>query len=77
MIASWGWGQVDTVQAIGWQWALKFAWLPCKMDSGDCILWKNYYHGVRLVFGPAGESPVVLHQFLTAEEFIWKSLQES
>ena len=57
-----------------WTWSLKFAWLPARMDSGEHVWWREYYHGVRVIFGPAGESPVVLHQYMTAEEFIWHNL---
>lgn len=65
-----GWAQRST-----WQWALKFAWLPARMDSGAFIWWREYYHGVRIISGP-GE-PVVLHQYMTAEEFTWQALTES
>lgn len=61
--------------ATKWKWALKFAWLPAKMDSGEFIWWREYYHGVRFIFGPAGESPVILHQYMTTEEFTWSFLQ--
>jgi hypothetical protein len=60
-----------------WHWALKFAWLPCKMDSGKFVWWRKYYHGVKIIVGPAGEEPVILHQYMTAEEFTWKALKES
>lgn len=61
--------------ATKWQWALKFAWLPCKMDSGELVWFKEYYHGVRFIFGPAGEEPVILHQWMSIQEFTWKALQ--
>jgi len=57
-----------------WHWVTKFAWLPAKMDSGVSVLWKGYYHGVRFIYGPAGEDPVVLNQYMTDEEFIWYNL---
>jgi hypothetical protein len=60
-----------------WDWSLKFAWLPAKMDNSDFVWWKDYYHGVRFIYGPAGESPVVLHQYMTVEDFTWKALKES
>ena len=60
-----------------WLWHLKFAWLPAKMDNGDFIWWREYYHGIRLIFGPAGEDPVVLHQYMTTQEFTWKQLTQS
>jgi hypothetical protein len=44
------------------------------MDSDVSVWFKNYYHGVRFIYGPAGEEPVVLHQYKTAEEFIWEVL---
>jgi hypothetical protein len=58
-----------------WHWALKFAWLPCKMDNGDFVLWREYYHGVRMITGPG--DPVYLHQYMTTEEFTWSALKES
>ena len=76
MGASWNWDKL-THSASNWQWALKFAWLPCKMDSGELVWFKEYYHGVRFIFGPAGEDPVILHQYMTTQEFIWKALQKS
>lgn len=60
-----------------WNWSTKFAWLPAKMDNGDFVWWRNYYHGVRFIYGPAGEDPVVLHQYMTTEEFTWSALKES
>lgn len=57
-----------------WMWALKFAYLPAKMDSGDSIWWKEYYHGVRYIYGPAGEQPAIVHQYMTPEEFMWHQL---
>ena len=57
-----------------WQWSLKFAWIPAKMDSGVSVWWKKYYHGVRFIHVSAGEGPVTLHQYMTAEEFIWYNL---
>jgi hypothetical protein len=58
-----------------WQWTLKFAWLPAKLDNGDFVWWREYYHGVRIIHGPG--TPVVLYQYMTAEEYTWKALQES
>ena len=57
-----------------WEWHLKFAWIPAKMDNGKFVWWREYYHGVRFVYGP-GE-PVLLHQFMTIEEFTWSALSE-
>ena len=57
-----------------WTWALKFAWLPARMDSGVSVWWKEYYHGVRYIDGPAGEEPVTVHQYMTSEEFMWHQL---
>ena len=58
-----------------WNWTLKFAWLPAKMDNNDFVWWCKYYHGVRIIIGPG--TPVILHQYLTTQEFIWKALKES
>lgn len=66
-----GWGDSR------WHWSLKFAWLPAKMDSGVSVWRKEYYHGVRVIHGLAGESPAVLHQYMTTEEFTWQALQDS
>ena len=60
-----------------WHWHLKFAWLPAKMDNGELVWWREYYHGIRLVFGPAGEDPVVLHQYMTVGDFTWRALQDA
>ena len=60
-----------------WQWYLKFAWLPARIDSGDVVWWQEYYHGIRFIFGSAGEDPVILHQYMTKQEFIWQALKES
>jgi hypothetical protein len=58
-----------------WAWTLKFAWLPARMDSGDFVWWREYYHGVRIITGPG--TPVFLHQYKTVEEFTWTALKES
>ncbi len=55
-----------------WEWSLKFAWIPAKMDSGVSVWWKQYYHGIRFIHGPG--TPVTLHQYMTAEEFTWYQL---
>lgn len=57
-----------------WSWTTKFAWLPARMDSNISVWWKEYYHGIRFISGPAGEDPIVLHRWMTAEEFIWYNL---
>jgi hypothetical protein len=62
--------------ATEWQWTLKFAWLPARMDSDVTVWWREYYHGIRFIFGPAGEDPVILHQYMTAQEFIWYCLTQ-
>jgi hypothetical protein len=58
-----------------WNWTLKFAWIPAKMDNSDFVWWCEYYYGVRIIIGPG--TPVILHQYLTTQEFIWKSLKDS
>jgi len=60
-----------------WHWLTKFAWLPARMDSGEFVWWREYYHGFRLIHGPAGESPVMLNQYMTVEDFTWNALKES
>lgn len=66
------WGEEELIS--NWKWALKFAYLPAKMDSGDSIWWREYYHGVRYIYGPAGEEPISVHQYMTSEEFMWQQL---
>jgi hypothetical protein len=58
-----------------WSWALKFAWLPAKMDNGKFIWWSEYYHGFRMISGPG--TLVYLNRYITAEDFIWSALKES
>jgi hypothetical protein len=58
-----------------WEWHLKFAWLPAKMDNGEHVWWSEYYHGIRVITGPG--TPVYLHQFMTIEEFTWQALKHS
>jgi hypothetical protein len=60
-----------------WSWATKFAWLPARMGSGRYVWLREYYHGVRFIHGPAGESPVVLHQYMTPQEYLFKALKSS
>ena len=60
-----------------WKWYLKFAWLPAKMDNGQTIWWREYYHGVRFIMGPAGESAVVLHQYKTPQEYLFDILKNA
>jgi hypothetical protein len=72
-----GWDCVDKLMqgAGNWHWALKFAWLPAKMDSGEFIWLREYYHGVRMVTGPG--DPVYLHQYMTPQEYLFKALKSS
>jgi hypothetical protein len=58
-----------------WEWQLTFAWFPCSLDSGRWIWFKKYYHGVRVIHGPG--TPVILHQYMTPEEFTWHQLIQS
>jgi len=57
-----------------WSWYSKFAWFPRKMDSGHWLWLKEYYHGLRLITGP-GE-PVVLHQYMTPQQYTWHCLTQ-
>jgi hypothetical protein len=66
---------LDWIQEGIWSWALKFAWLPIKLDSGSHIWFKKYYHGARMITGPG--TPVYLHQFLSPEEFTWMMLVQN
>jgi hypothetical protein len=59
-----------------WHWITKFAWLPAKMNNGNFIWWREYYHGFRLIH-PAGENPVMLNQYLTPQEYLFRALKES
>ena len=63
------WG---TMWDSSWEWALKFAWFPAKMDSGKFVWCKKYHHGIRIIHGP-GE-PAILNRYLTLEEFTWEIL---
>jgi hypothetical protein len=56
------------------QWALKFAWLPARMDNGEFVWLRKYYHGVRIVTGPGTD--VILYQRMTMEEFTWHALKQ-
>jgi hypothetical protein len=58
-----------------WHWSLKFAWLPCKMDNGEHVWWREYFHGVRMISGPG--TPVYIHQYMTTQDYLWKALKES
>ena len=58
-----------------WTWTTKFAWLPARMDSGEHVWWKEYYHGVKIVISSGTD--LILHQYMTVEDFIWSALQES
>jgi hypothetical protein len=63
------WG---TMWDSSWEWGLKFAWLPHSVDSGQRIWLRKYYHGVRVIHGPG--TPVILHQYMTLEEYTWYQL---
>lgn len=58
-----------------WQWHLKFAWLPAKMDSGILLWFKEYYHGIRVIESPG--TPVILHQYMTPHEYLFYTLKQS
>jgi hypothetical protein len=58
-----------------WEWTLKFAWLPCKMDTGEYVWLKDYFQGVRIVTGPG--TPVILKQYITPQEYLFKAIKES
>lgn len=58
-----------------WEWNLKFARLPCRLDTGQWIWFKEYYHGVRVIHGPG--TPVILHQYLTPQQHLFSMLKES
>ena len=55
-----------------WKWSSKFAYFPRRLDSGQWIWFKEYYYGVREIHGPG--TPVILHQYMTPEEFTWHHL---
>jgi hypothetical protein len=58
-----------------WEWTLKFAWLPTKMDSDRYIWWNDYFQGVRIVTGPG--TPVILKQYMTSQEYLLYTLKQS
>ncbi len=55
-----------------WEWSLKFACLPRSVDSGQWVWLRKYYHGIRVIHGPG--TPVILHQYMTPEEYTWYQL---
>jgi hypothetical protein len=61
---------------MDWQWERLFAWLPRQLAStGEWVWLTEVYLGHREVHGP-GE-PVILHKYLTPEEFTWEMLVQN
>ena len=57
------------------KWSSQFAWLPKRsQQSGKRIWLTKAWYGTRLIWGPAGESPVRVEQWLTDDEYIWFQL---
>ena len=57
------------------KWTKCFAWLPKRSSKSGKLIWfKTYWYGTRLVWGPAGESPVRVNQCLTDQEYLWYNL---
>lgn len=57
-----------------WQWEIGFALIPVRMNSGKFVWLKKYYHGSKIIQGPG--SDVVMHQYMTVEEFTWHALNQ-
>jgi hypothetical protein len=58
-----------------YNWRVRFAWIPCRNTETGEIMWlKRYHYGVRLIEGPAGESPVKLVLRLTPAQHTWHQL---
>jgi hypothetical protein len=59
-----------------WQWEKLFAWLPRQLASTGKWVWlTEVYLGVREVHGP--DEAVILHKYLTPEEFTWEMLVQN
>ena len=53
-------------------WEERFTWWPRRSEESGKRLWMTKaWYGHRLVWGPAGESPVRIEQWLTDEEYMW------
>jgi len=56
-------------------WTERFTWTPKRsFMSNDRIWFTKAWYGYRYVYGPAGESPVKIEQWLTDEEYMWYCL---
>ena len=59
------------------RWQERFVWWPKRSDQSKQRLWMTKaWYGYRYVYGPAGESPVKIEQWLTNEEYMWYKLTE-
>lgn len=57
-------------------WTQRYTWWPRQTESGKRIWLTKAWYGTRLVYGPAGEDPVRLEQWMTDEEYMWYRLTE-
>ncbi len=57
-----------------WEWSSKFAFLPRRLDNGQWIWLRKYYHGIREIHGPG--TPVILQQYMTVKDFTWQVLKQ-
>ena len=58
-----------------WVWENQFIWRPRSSYISNSRIWlTKAWYGYRYVYGPAGEDPVKLEQWLTDEEYMWHQL---
>jgi len=56
-------------------WQERFAWWPHNSQISNSRIWlTKAWYGYRYVYGPAGESPLKIEQWLTDEEYMWHRL---
>lgn len=56
-------------------WVQRFAWWPKTSQVSENRIWlTKAWYGYRYVYGPAGEDPVKIEQWLTDEEYMWYQL---
>jgi hypothetical protein len=57
------------------KWQERFAWWPVYSHESKKRIWfKKAWYGHRWVEGPAGEEPVKIERWLTADEYSWYCL---
>lgn len=57
------------------KWRERFVWWPVYSHVSEQRIWlKKAWYGYRLAYGPAGEEPVKIERWMTAEEYMWHQL---